>query len=330
MVASSATKQASDRGKPKPQGTRPGAYKSRQQSARRDGLRRSRHASTLHAFTVAAAPGSARIGFGWTRPATAQPPTRPAPGHPHRNASDKPDTEHPYLRGRATHTVRQQHGTYRRLLAREPRAGVITESNVEPGRRCVSMPGLLQVQDDRAGRLWWRAETRACGAVDGRLLPVNRRAASDAEPLCGVVPWLQHDRERTALVAWLEDEVLLARVRQGVPGRSDAVPRLHCDQVHPLGEAERVTHRVASGLEGGVGWIDAADQPEVHQDRVVASEEGLPGPEHVAAAGGVVVGVGDHDLAAVCGRRVLQPPGLRRPGRHRVAAACEDLVVVAG
>src|SRR5215472_11347562 len=87
-------------------------------------------------FTVAAVPKSARIGSA----GCGQPPPscprgqRPAPGHPHRNASDKADTEHPYLRGRATHTVRQQHGTHRRVRAREPGTAVITEGDVEPGR----------------------------------------------------------------------------------------------------------------------------------------------------------------------------------------------------
>jgi hypothetical protein len=80
----------------------------------------------------------------------------------------------------------------------------------------------------------------------------------------------------------------------------------------------------------GSGWVDAADDAEVHQDRMVASEERLPRPEGVAAAGGVVVGVGDDDLAAVGGGWVLQPPGLRGAGGHGVAAVGEDLVVVAG
>ncbi len=76
--------------------------------------------------------------------------------------------------------------------------------------------------------------------------------------------------------------------------------------------------------------VHAADHPEVHEDRVVAAKEGLPRPQSVTSPRGEVVRVGDHDLPAVGHGRVLEPAGLRRPRHHRVPAAREDLVVVAG
>jgi hypothetical protein len=49
--------------------------------------------------------------------------------------SDHSDMHYQRL-GRHRHCIR----AYRRLFAREPRAGVITESDVEPGRRCAGSP----------------------------------------------------------------------------------------------------------------------------------------------------------------------------------------------
>ena len=70
----------------------------------------------------------------------------------------------------------------------------------------------------------------------------------------------------------------------------------------------------AAGL--GIRRVHAADDPEVHQDRVVAAEERLPGPERVALAGREVIRVDDHDLPPVGGWRIRVPAG----GRHlRVA-----------
>ena len=74
----------------------------------------------------------------------------------------------------------------------------------------------------------------------------------------------------------------------------------------------------------------AVDDPEVHEDGVVAAEEALPGPQRVALARRVVVCVGDHDLPPVGGGRVYVPALLRAAGFHRVPAVGEDLVVVAG
>lgn len=68
----------------------------------------------------------------------------------------------------------------------------------------------------------------------------------------------------------------MARVGQGVARGAEVIPWLQLEQVHPLGEAQGVAHRVASGLIGGVGRVDAADDAEVHQDRVVAQEH-VPG-----------------------------------------------------
>ena len=85
----------------------------------------------------------------------------------------------------------------------------------------------------------------------------------------------------------------------------------------------------ASGFEAPPGLI-AADQPEVHQDRVVAAQERLPRPERVALARRVVVGVADHDLATVGGRRIGEPSGRLGARLHRVPAVLEPLVVVAG
>src|SRR5215218_1067411 len=195
------------------------------------------------------------------------------------------------------------------------------------------LPGLsarrstLQVQNRGAGQLGRRAEADGRRALHGRRVAGDRLAALDAEPLGRVAARLQEDRERTGRSARLQDEVLLAGVGQRVPRGAEVVPRLHLDQVHPLGEAQRVAHREASGLERGVWRVEAADDPEVHQDGMVTSQEGFPGPERVAAAGCVVVGVADHDLAAVGGGWVLQPAGLRGARRHGMTAVGEDVVV---
>ena len=56
-----------------------------------------------------------------------------------------------------------------------------------------------------------------------------------------------------------------------------------------------------------VGRVDAGDDAEVVEDRVVAAEHRLPRPERVDLERRVVVGVGDHDLGAVVRGRVGQP-----------------------
>ena len=62
----------------------------------------------------------------------------------------------------------------------------------------------------------------------------------------------------------------------------------------------------------------------------MAAQEGLPGPQRIALARRVVIGVGDDDLPAVAGGRVVEPAGRRTAGRHRMPTPGEDLVVVAG
>ena len=62
------------------------------------------------------------------------------------------------------------------------------------------------------------------------------------------------------------------------------------DQVHPLREATRITHRVPRGLERlerrrltvspASAAVDPAEQTVVHEDGVVPAKERLPRPGH--------------------------------------------------
>ncbi len=194
---------------------------------------------------------------------------------------------------------------------------------------------LLQVQHGRTGSFKRSAEADRGGALDRHLVCLHRLTAVDAVPLDRIGASSQRHGERISRFAGLEDEVLLARIRERVPGRAEIAARLYLDELHPLREAERVAHRVASRFEGFVGGdpqrrierIHDVDDPEVHEDRVVAAEEGLPCPQRVAHARGVVVRVGDHDLGAVVCGRVREPSG----GRWSVAwLSGEDMVVESG
>ena len=111
------------------------------------------------------------------------------------------------------------------------------------------------------------------------------------------------------------------------------------DQVHPLREATRITHRVPRGLERlerrrltvslpASAAVDPAEQTVVHEDGVVPAKERLPRPEGIALTGCVVVGVGDDHLDAV-GRRRVGVPVRRRTWSRRVPAVLEHRVVIA-
>jgi hypothetical protein len=79
------------------------------------------------------------------------------------------------------------------------------------------------------------------------------------------------------------------------------------------------SHALGDTIAGNVEVKDTFDSVRIrnlspHQDRVVPAEEGLPGPQRVAAARRVVVGVADHNLPAVRDRRFSSHLDCGEPG----------------
>src|ERR1051326_5085707 len=133
---------------------------------------------------------------------------------------------------------------------------------------------------------------------------------------------LQRRGERPALFPRLKDKLLDTRVDQRVAGRALLAARHHGSQLDLLRIAQRVTKRVSRGLEGLVRWrtrstfcrvsrLRTANDAEVVKDRVVPAQERLPRPQRVTLEWCVVIGVADHHLAPIAGRRVAQPVAAR-------------------
>jgi hypothetical protein len=88
--------------------------------------------------------------------------------------------------------------------------------------------------------------------------------------------------------------------------------RLGAGKVEPFGEPAGVAEGEAGRFERGVERIEAGRDAEVVEDRVVAAQERLSGPDGVRVHRGVVVRVGDDDLGAVVGRRIVAPAAVER------------------
>jgi hypothetical protein len=136
------------------------------------------------------------------------------------------------------------------------------------------------------GRGKGRAEADRSAAADGEPISPGPLAAVDAVPLDGIGAGVHRHGERIGRLGRLEDKVFLTSVGKRIAGRAEVATRLHRGEPYPLGKVERVAHGVARRLQGlvrgnpvrRVERIHHVDDAEVHEDGVVAAQEGLPGP----------------------------------------------------
>ena len=106
----------------------------------------------------------------------------------------------------------------------------------------------LQVQDGGSVAIERRRELDGASRRDGHVLARRRGSRGQAVPSHLVRPGVERHGEVVTSLARLEDQVLVAWVRECEARRGEIAARLHVDEAHPFRIAARVAHRIAPGL----------------------------------------------------------------------------------